>query len=68
MADIRPQLAMLLGKETKDIANIRKTSEMPPRVSVINVTMAITEKSRNQAERPSQVKLFDPFGHAHPEI
>ena len=49
MADIRPQLAMLLGKEAKDIVNIRKTSEVPPRVSVIDVTMAITGKNRNHA-------------------
>ena len=49
MADIRQQLAMLLGKEPKDIANIRKTSEVPPRVSVIDVTMAITGKNRNHA-------------------
>ena len=47
--DIRQQLAMLLGKEPKDIANIRKTSEVPPRVSVIDVTMAITGKDRNHA-------------------
>ena len=49
MADIRQQLAMLVGKEVKDIANIRKTSEVPPRVSVIDVTMAITGKDRNHA-------------------
>ena len=40
---------MLVGKEVKDIANIRKTSEVPPRVSVIDVTMAITGKDRNHA-------------------
>ena len=49
MADIRQQLAMLVGKEVKDIANIRKTSEVPPRVSVIDVTMAITGKNKNDA-------------------
>ena len=46
---IRQQLAMLLGKKPKDIANIRKTSEVPPRVSVIDVTMAITGKNKNDA-------------------
>ena len=51
MADIRPQLAMLLGKDVNDIANIRKTSEVPPRVSVIDVTVAITGKSANQEEQ-----------------
>ena len=30
-ADIRPQLATLLGKEAKDIGDIRKTGEIPPR-------------------------------------
>ena len=49
MADIRPQLAMLLGREAKDIANIRKTSEVPPRVSVIDVAAAITGKDANKA-------------------
>ena len=68
MADIRPQLATLLGKEATDIGEIRKTHTIPSRMSIISATLAITEKSRNQAERPSQVKLFDPFGHANPEI
>ena len=49
MADIRPQLATLLGKEATDIGDIRKTDEVPPRVSIIDVTMAITGKNRNQA-------------------
>ena len=49
MTDIHPQLAMLLGRDAKDIANIRKTCEVPPRVSVIDVTMAITGKDRNHA-------------------
>ena len=37
--DVPTQLAALLGRE---VVNIRKTSETPPRISVIDVVEAIT--------------------------
>ena len=38
--DVPTQLAALLGRE---VVSIRKTSETPPRISVIDVVEAITE-------------------------
>ena len=49
MADIRPQLATLLRKNAKDIKNILKTDEIPPRVSIIDVVTAITQCSPSNA-------------------
>ena len=49
MADIRPQLATLLRKNAKDIKNIRKTDEIPPRVSIIDVVTAIAQCSPSNA-------------------
>ena len=63
MTDIHPQLAMLLGRDAKDIANIRKTCEVPPRVSVIDVTMAITRKDRCQ-----EAKDFRRTIGSYPEV
>ena len=40
------QLATLLGKE---VVSIRKTSETPPRISVVDVIQAITEITKNNA-------------------
>ena len=41
-ADVRAQLAALLGKEETDIVNIRRTNEDPPAISVIDVVQVIT--------------------------
>ena len=49
MADIRPQLATLLRKNAKDIKNILKTDEIPPRVSIIDVVTAIAQCSPSNA-------------------
>ena len=44
--DIPTQLAALLGKET---VQIRKTNESPPRISVIDVAIAVTGKTHHDA-------------------
>ncbi len=46
-ADIRQQLATLLGRET--VGPIRKTDEEPPRVSVIDVATLVTGKDARKA-------------------
>ena len=40
MADIQTQLSTLLGRE---VTQVRKTDEVPPRISVIDVAVVITE-------------------------
>ena len=45
MADIPRQLAALLGRET---VQIRKTDETPPRISVIDVAVAVTGKNAKE--------------------
>ena len=45
MADIRKQLATLLGKS--NVGHIRKTDETPPRILVIDVAIAVTRKSHH---------------------
>ena len=45
--DIPTQLAALLGK--KKVAQIRKTDENPPRISIIDVIATINGKDKNQA-------------------
>ena len=44
--DVPTQLAALLGR---DIAQIRKTNQTPPRVSAIDVVQAITGKDARHA-------------------
>ena len=48
-ADIRPQLATLLGKREVEIGPIRITSETPPRISIIDVAVLITGKDARKA-------------------
>ena len=49
--DIPTQLAALLGKKKK-VAQIRKTDETPPKISVIDVISAVTGKdARHAAEQ-----------------
>lgn len=43
------ELAALLGRTAKDLPTIRKTDEIPPRISIIDVITAITEKSARHA-------------------
>ncbi len=43
MEDLRQQLSALLGREVKQV---RKTDETPPRVSVIDVVSAIAGQER----------------------
>ena len=45
--DVPTQLAALLGK--KKVAQIRKTDENPPRISIIDVIATISGKDKNQA-------------------
>ena len=44
--DVPTQLAELLGRE---VVNIRKTSETPPRISVIDVVEAIAGQVKSNA-------------------
>ena len=44
--DIPTQLGALLGKET---VRVRKTNEHPPRVSIVDVAMAVTGKPQHDA-------------------
>ena len=46
MAEIQQELATLLGREVKQL---RKTEEAPPRVSIVDVAALITGKDKNQA-------------------
>ncbi len=46
MADIQQQLGARLGR---DVKQVRKTHENPPRISVIDVAIAITGKSHHDA-------------------
>ena len=48
MADIQQELAKLLGREA---LQIRKTREEPPRISVIDLATAITQKDATNAAR-----------------
>ena len=43
---IHAQLSILLGREVKQL---RKTEEAPPRVSIVDVAALITGKDKNQA-------------------
>ena len=58
--DIPAQLAALLGRE---VVNIRKTSETPPRISVIDVVEAITGQAKNNAG-----KTLELIKESHPEV
>ena len=46
MADIPRQLAALLGRQT---VRIRKTDETPPRISVVDVAVAVAGKDARKA-------------------
>ena len=46
MADIQQQLATLVGRHVKQV---RKTEETPPRISVIDVAIALSGKSPHDA-------------------
>ena len=50
-ADIRQQLAKLLGKPVARVGHVRKTDETPPRISVIDVATLVTGKSVRNAAR-----------------
>ena len=58
--DIPVQLAALFGRET---VRIRKTDEMPPRISVIDVVQAITGKDARHAAQEVRT-----ICSAHPEV
>ena len=60
--DIPTQLAALLGKET---VQIRKTDEKPPRVSIIDVTMAVSGGSQHDAARTLR-RLSDQYPEVGP--
>ena len=62
MADIRQQLATLLGKEATDIVNIRRTSGTPPRISVVDVVAAIAEQTGANAGH-----YLERLQNSHPE-
>ena len=49
MTDIREQLATLLGKQAMDIVSIRRTSDTPPLISVVDVVAAIAEQTGSNA-------------------
>ncbi len=58
--DVPTQLSALLGKE---VAQMRMTDENPPRISVIDVAMAVTGGSQHDAARDLR-RLSD----QHPEV
>ncbi len=58
--DIPMQLADLLGREVVDI---RKTNETPPRISLIDVVQAITGQAKNNAG-----KTFERIKENYPEV
>ena len=62
MDDISAQLAALLGK---DMVQIRKTDEKPPRVSIIDVTMAVCGGSQHDAARDLR-RLSDQYPEMGP--
>ena len=58
--DVPTQLATLLGKE---VVSIRKTSETPPRISVIDVVEAITGQVKSNSG-----KTLERVKERHPEV
>ena len=60
MADVQTQLSKLLGR---DVNQVRKTDEVPPRISVIDVAVVITGKDANNAARDVGVVKA-----RHPEV
>ena len=58
--DIPTQLAALLGRE---VLQIRKTNENPPRVSIIDVTMAVSGGSQHDAARTLRRTRVDVCDH-----
>ena len=58
--DVPTQLAALLGRE---VVQIRKTSETPPRISVIDVVEAITGQVKSNAG-----KTLERVKESHPEV
>ena len=60
--DIPAQLAALLGKEA---VQIRKTSEKPPRVSIIDLTVAVSGGSQHDAARTLR-RLSDQYPEVGP--
>ena len=58
--DVPTQLAALLGRE---LVQIRKTSETPPRISAVDVVEAITGKTKNNARNS-----LDCVKNRYPEV
>lgn len=58
--DIPAQLAALLGRE---VAQIRKTNETPPRISIIDVAIAVTGKTQHDAAQD-----FRRLSDQYPEV
>ena len=63
MTDIREQLATLLGKQATDIVSIRRTSDVPPLISVVDVVAAITEQTSSNAGN-----YVERLQISHPEV
>ena len=63
MADLRTQLATLLGRDIHDIAIVRKTNESPPRISIIDVIAIIIQQKNRNAHN-----YFKRMKNTHPEI
>ena len=59
------ELAALLGKTAKDLPTIRKTDETPPRISIVDVVMAVTGGSQHDAAR-SLRRLSDQYPEVGP--
>ena len=62
-ADISQHLAELLGKPVGWIGQIRKMEETPPRISVIDVAIALTGKSHHDA-----AQYFRRISEQYPEV
>ena len=63
MADIQRQLSGLLGR---DVQHIRKTSDNPARISVIDVVAAITGHRSNGSSNAAVI--FMRLKNDHPEV
>ena len=62
VAELPQQLSALLGQE---VGQIRKTSEQPPRVSIIDVIMAVSGGSQHDAARTLR-RLSDQYPEVGP--
>ena len=61
--EIKSELARVLGKDVASIPRIKKTDKIPPRISIVDVAMAVTSKDNNHAAEAVRSVL-----QRHPDI